>query len=145
MERGEEVLVGGVVGCEVAEPEIVEGSADAGQGGPPAGGNADVLQRVLRRLAAPVEAVVVVGDSLAVFGYSLDGAVGVIAGVDGELREARRGAFEFADLGLALAEVGPGGVTHLPTGLHGLVIDADDAHEGELAEGGEEWGKRGRG
>ena len=75
------------------------------------------------------------GDQLAQLGQSLDGAVGVVGGLEVDAVRARRGAGDRADLGLALPEVRPGRVAHAVADLHRLVVDADDSHEGELAEG----------
>ena len=74
-------------------------------------------------------------DRLAQFGQPFDRAVPVIGEIDLQMVAARRSAVEDADLGLALAEVGPRGIAHAVADLHRLFVDADHAHEGQLSKG----------
>ena len=65
LEDVEQLLVGGVVGQEVAEVDEPEAGRGPGERGAPPAGDADVLRRVLGGEAAPVGPVVVRSDGLA--------------------------------------------------------------------------------
>ena len=95
LEDVEQLLVGGVVGQEVAQVDLAEAGRRARERRAPAARDADVLGAVLRRHPAPVEAVVEAGDRLAQLPDAGDRRVLLIVDVDRDaLRPAaaRRGA-----------------------------------------------------
>ena len=137
----EQLLVGRVVGQEVPEVDAAERGGGAGEGQPAAAADGDVLGAVLRGHAAPVGAVVEVGDGGAQLGDAGDRRVLVIPRVDGHRLDARRRSRQVAGLGLPLAEVAPVGVTVAVAETRGLGHDEDDAREGDGAEAGNRrWG-----
>src|SRR4029079_11820894 len=100
-------FIRGVVGQEVAQVDRAKAGRRTRERRAPATGDADVLGAVLRRHAAPVEAVVERGDRLAQLGVAGHRRVLLIADGDRDVFDARGRAGQRAGLGLALAEVAP--------------------------------------
>jgi hypothetical protein len=130
----EQLLVGGVIREEVPEVDVPEGGGGAGEGGPAAAGDGDVLGRVLGGHAAAVEAVVEVGDGLAELPDAGDGGVLVVVRVNGDGLDAGRAAGERAGLGHALAEVAP--ALRLPGEAEAVGLGGDEDHA-RLRDGAE--------
>ena len=134
----EQLLVGGVVGQEVAQVDVAERRGGSRERGAPSAGDGDVLRRVLRGQAAAVQAVVERRDRLAQLPHSGDRRIFLIVDVDGHLVHARRRAGQFAGLGLALAQVGPVRIARAVAPAVGLGSDVDDARPRHGAEGGDD-------
>jgi len=134
LEDVQQLLVGRVVGQEVAQVDVPQAGRGAGQRGAAAARHADVLGRVLRLHPPAVEAVVEIGDGRAQLADARDGRVLLIVHVDGDLLDARRGAGQRARLGLALAQVAPVGGACAIAEARCLSGDIDDAGTGDGAE-----------
>ncbi len=137
----EQLLVGGVVGEEVAEVDLPERRRRAGEGGAATAGDGDVLRAVARGHAAAVGAVVEVGDGLAQLPQAGDRGVLLIVHGDGHRLATGRRAGQGARLRLALAEVAPAVLLRLAAVAvavaRGLAHHVDDAGARHLAEGAE--------
>src|SRR5581483_1404670 len=130
----EELLVGGVVREEVAEVHRAERRRHARERRASARRDADVLGRVSARLAAAIARVVELGHGLAQLPQAGDGGVLLVGGVDGDLRDAGRGAGQRPGLGHALPEVRPIVRAGTIAELGGLGHDVDHPRAGDGTE-----------
>ncbi len=131
----QQLLVGRVVGQEVAQVDVAQRGHGARQAGPAAAADGHVLGAVPRRQAAPVEPVVERRHRLAQLPDPGHRRIVVVGRIDRQALASRRRLRQRSGLRLALAEVGPARIAGAVAAGMRPGGDVDDAGPGHRPEG----------